>query len=59
MTTQLDNLLDAFTERGLYLIYRIARQQSEEGLEMYRTERFRQELKKIINQKIDEVINND
>ena len=55
----MNKLLDLFNEREMFWIYRRANALSEEGLPMYRKERFRKELKSIINEKIDEVLKNE
>lgn len=55
----MNKLLDLFNEEEMFKLYRKANALSEEGLPMYRKERFRKELKNMVNQKIDEALKND
>ena len=55
----MNKLLDLFSREEMFRIYRRANALSEEGLPMYRKERFGKELKSIVNQKIDEALKNE
>ena len=55
----MNKLLDLFNKEEMFQIYRRANALSEEGLPMYKKERFRKELKIIVNEKIDKVLKNE